>query len=46
MKGIFIIKKVDSVTHKYEILDGDEHWNVLPTKIFDDIYRHNKVDEE
>ena len=41
-----LIKKVDSVTHKYEILDGDEHWNVLPTKIFDDIYRHNKVDEE
>ena len=41
-----LIKKVDSVTHKYEILDGDERWNVLPTKIFDDIYRHNKVDEE
>ena len=41
-----LIKKVDSVTHKYEILGGDESWHVLPTKVFDDIYRHNKVDEE
>lgn len=41
-----LIKKVDSVTHKYEILDSDEHWHVLPTKVFDDIYRNNRVDEE